>query len=141
MPRRGKGQVQNCHQRAPKPPSPPSPQHGSEDDKEEEGSPPQLPPKPKQSKKMPSSVCYQKARSLHLFSSSSDNISNSSNEKCPPAWKGRGSRRGEQGVVSQPVIAQMHHAQHAQKSSLLMQQSINSSDKEGGHSPSQPHLP
>eukprot|EP00957_Ditylum_brightwellii_P039756 3009581-Ditylum_brightwellii.AAC.1 len=80
-------------------------------------------------------------RSLQLFSSSSDDSYNSSNENHPPAWKGRGPKRGKQRVASWPVTGQMHHAQHAQKSSLLTQQFISSSEEEGGHSPSPPHLP
>eukprot|EP00957_Ditylum_brightwellii_P033710 2555409-Ditylum_brightwellii.AAC.1 len=68
---------------------------------------------------MLSPTCAQRARSLQLFSSSSDNSSNSSKEKHPSAAKGRGPRRGKQGVVSWPVTGQTHHAQYAHKSSLL----------------------
>eukprot|EP00957_Ditylum_brightwellii_P015562 1173758-Ditylum_brightwellii.AAC.1 len=86
-------------------------------------------------------MCTQKARSLQLFSSPPDNSSNSSSEKRPPVWKERGAKGGKQGVALRRVTGRTHHAQRAQKSSLLTQQSISSLDEEDGHSPSPPHLP
>eukprot|EP00957_Ditylum_brightwellii_P030179 2283593-Ditylum_brightwellii.AAC.1 len=68
---------------------------------------------------MTSPACAWRVRSLQFFSSSSGNPSDSSDEKRPPAGKGRGqspSRRGKQQVPSWPVTGQTHHAQRAHKS-------------------------
>eukprot|EP00957_Ditylum_brightwellii_P048280 3664028-Ditylum_brightwellii.AAC.1 len=52
---------------------------------------------------MLSSVRAQKTRSPQLFLSSLDYSSNFSNEKHPSAWRGRGPKKGKQGVVYDPL--------------------------------------